>query len=124
MLSRIVRTPCAKSCRSSRHQLHQPARALRRQRSRVEVRLLFHHQKDQVWIDVVLVSVLTNQTVATSTTSPPAARLLSGLRDPLSIFHFNTIDTSCIDEYRHRTALVPNTRRRLRCAASFDARTG
>src|SRR5262249_38037574 len=30
---------------------------------------------------------------------------------------------SCIEEYRHRTALVPDTRGRLRCAVSFDTST-
>src|ERR1041385_8069777 len=122
ILCRIVRTSHAKARRSSRHQLHQTARAFRRHNSRIEVRLLLHHQKDQIRIDVVLVAVLTNQTVETAAARAPATRLLPRLRNNFSIFYLDTIDTRSIEEYRHRTALVPNTRRRLRGAVSLDAR--
>src|SRR6185369_2877240 len=92
ILRRIMRASHAKSCRCSRHQLQQTARALWRNSMRVEVRLLLHHQKDQIGIDVVLVTVLTNQTIETSSAGAPATRLLSRLRDQLSVFDFDAID--------------------------------
>ncbi len=104
-----MRASHAKARRSSRHQLHQPARALWRNGARVEVRLLLHHQKDQVGIDVVFVSVLANQTIETTSAGAPTTRLLSCLGDHRRIFNLDTIDASGIDEYRHRTALVPDT---------------
>src|SRR6185369_3705206 len=98
ILRGIVRASHTVTRPRARHQLHQPARTFRRDRVRVEVRLLFHHQKDQVWIDIVLVTILTDQTVEPGPASAPTACFLSGLCDRRLIFDFDTIHTRAVDE--------------------------
>src|SRR5688572_11089491 len=61
----VMRTPDAEAGRRSRHQLHQTPRAFRRDCTRVEVGFLFHHQENQVGINSILVSVLTDQRIET-----------------------------------------------------------
>src|SRR5687768_16330837 len=85
------------------------------------MRLLLHHQEYQVRINSMPVTALTDQTIEPRSASTPATFFLSGFRDRFSVFEFDTIDTAAIDKDRHRTTLVPNTRRRLRCAIGFDA---
>src|SRR6185369_15466312 len=109
-------------CRS-RHQLHQTTRAFRRNGARVEMRLLLHHEKDQVRINSILVTVLSNQAVEPGSTSAPTTRFLSRLRNGRGIFNFDPIDTSSIEKDRHRTTFVPNTGWRLARAVGLDARS-
>src|SRR6185369_8658205 len=87
----------------------------------VEVRLLLHHEKNQIRIDVVLVCVLENQTVEARAARAPAAFFLSGARDDRRVFEFDAIDTSTLEENRHTDAFVPNAGRRLTRAVSFNA---
>src|SRR5207248_72333 len=102
----------ARGC--ARHQLHQPQRARRAERARVEVRLLLHHAEDQIRVNAVARAVLPYERVEPRAARRPAPLAPPGLavararhvgKYPLAL---DVINARALDEGRDVAAFIPD----------------